>query len=123
MSIFENINVVYVYVRDWERAKQFYADVLQWPVAYQDDTIGWVEYGAEGQTHFAISRWDDPQSLPPQGLGATITFTVEDAEQATRLLRQKGVVCDEPINIPGVVLYGTFYDPEGNRFQMASAPK
>ncbi len=123
MSLFKNVNVVYVYVQDWEAAKKFYAETLEWPVAYLDDSIGWMEFGVEAATHFAISRWDDANSQPARGLGTTLTFTVDDAEAVTRALRAKGVRCDDPVNIPGVVMYGTFYDPEGNRLQMASNPR
>lgn len=121
MSLFKNVNVVYVYVKDWEAAKKFYAETLGWPLAYSDDGIGWVEYGVDNATHFAISRWDDKDSEPARGLGTTVTFTVEDAVAATSALRAKGVRCDDPMHIPGVVTYGTFYDPEGNRLQMASS--
>jgi predicted enzyme related to lactoylglutathione lyase len=120
MSMFKNINVAYVYVRDWEGAKRFYGETLEWPTLYGDDTIGWFEYGVENGTHFAISRWEDADKEPSRGLGTTVVFTVDDARDATRLLRAKGVRCDDPIEIPGVVIYGTFYDPEGNRLQMAS---
>ena len=41
MSMFKDLNVVYVYVKDWEAAKKFYRETLEWPVAYSDDKIGW----------------------------------------------------------------------------------
>lgn len=122
MSLFKNVNVVSVYVTDWEAAKQFYGEVLGWPLAYGDDQVGWFEYGPENETHVAINRWDDPATVPPKLGGATIVFSVEDADQVTEALRGKGIKCDEVVNIPGVVKYGTFYDPEGNRFQFASNP-
>lgn len=120
MSLFENVNVVSVYVKDWEGAKKFYRETLGWPVAYSDDQMGWEEYGVDGATHFAISRWEDADTEPVRGLTTTPVFTVEDATAATAALRAKGVRCDDPVQIPGVVTYGTFYDPEGNRLQMAS---
>jgi len=121
MSHFKNVNVAYVYVKDWEAAKKFYAETLEWPVAYSDDGLGWVEYGVDGATHFAISRWDDIDTQPARGLGTTVTFSVEDAEAVTKALRLRGVRCDDPVVVPGVVTFGTFYDLEGNRLQFASS--
>lgn len=120
MSLFKNINVAYVYVKNWEETKKFYGEILGWPIAFGDDSIGWFEYGAENAAHFAISRWDDADTDPSHDLGTTIVFTVDDATSATKALREKGVRCDDPTTIPGIVTYGTFYDPEGNRLQMAS---
>ena len=121
MSDFKKVEVAYVYVRDWESAKKFYNEILNWPIAYSDDEMGWVEYGVDSETHFSISRWDDKDTLPSRGLGTTIVFTVENAQATTDLLRSKGVRCDDPVTIPGVVTFGTFYDPEGNRLQFASS--
>jgi len=120
MSLFQNINVAYVYVKDWEGAKKFYGATLEWPLAYGDDSIGWFEYGVDNAAHFAISRWEDADKEPSRDLGTTVVFTVSDVREATDQLRAKGVRCDDPFQIPGVVTYGTFYDPEGNRLQMAS---
>lgn len=120
MSLFVNLNVVSVYVTDWEGAKKFYRETLEWPVAYSDDQVGWEEYGKDNEAHIAINRWDGPEAQPPKG-GATPVFSVEDAFKATQALRAKGVRCDDVVAIPGVVTYGTFYDPEGNRFQFASS--
>jgi predicted enzyme related to lactoylglutathione lyase len=120
MSDFKNVNVSYVYVRDWEAAKKFYSDTLNWPLVFGDDGVGWFGYGVEGASHFAISRWEDQNTQPARGLGTTIVFSVEDAQATTKALRAKGVRCDDPMVIPGMVTYGTFYDPEGNRLQFAS---
>ena len=117
MSMFKNVNVVYVYVRDWEAAREFYSQVLEWPLAYADQDIGWAEWGNENEAHFAINRWTD-EAEPPKA-GGTIVLTVENVYKTTSALRAKGVRCDEPVVIPNVVAYGTFYDPEGNRVQFA----
>jgi len=122
MSMFKNVNVVSVNVTDWEGAKKFYGEVLDWPVAYGDDQVGWFEYGRENETHVSINREDASATASPKPGGITIVFTVDDADLVTAALRAKGVKCDDPVNIPGVVKYGTFYDPEGNRLQFASAP-
>jgi catechol 2,3-dioxygenase-like lactoylglutathione lyase family enzyme len=119
--VFNNLSVVYYYVTNWEMARAFYAEVLGWPVVYADDDVGWVEYGRERETHLAINRWDGPEPPPEKKGGATATFEVANPEAVTKALRAKGVRCDDVVRIPGVVTYGTFYDPEGNRFQSAES--
>jgi predicted enzyme related to lactoylglutathione lyase len=119
MSTFKNVNVAYVYVQNWKAAQKFYRETLEWPVAYSDDHIGWEEYGVDGATHIAINVWDRSEPLPLSG--GTVVLSVDDAYKTTEMLRQRGVKCDDVVEIPGVVTYGTFYDPEGNRFQFASS--
>lgn len=118
MSLFKDVNVVYAYVRNWEAAKKFYRETLEWPVAYSSDEVGWEEYGVDGATHVAINVWNETDPMPQNGI--TVVLSVEDAYRTTEALCQRGVKCDEVVHIPGVVTYGTFYDLEGNRFQFAS---
>jgi predicted enzyme related to lactoylglutathione lyase len=119
MSLFKSVNVVYCYVKDWEAAKKFYRETLEWPVAWSDDTIGWEEYGAAEATHVAINRWDSQDAMPLAS--APVVFNVEDVLLTTNTLRTRGVKCDDLVRISNVVTYGTFYDPEGNRFQFTGA--
>jgi predicted enzyme related to lactoylglutathione lyase len=116
MSQFQNVNVAYHYVKDWERAKKFYDEVLGWPVAYSDDNIGWREYGMDNATHIAIQKSTEGDQGNP-GVGSTITFLVENVDKTQAWLKSKGVKVDEVIVIPGVIKFGTFFDPEGNRMQ------
>lgn len=122
MSLFKDVSVVQYYVRDWETAKKFYLDVLGWPVAFLDDRNGWMEFGEEGKTHFAINRWDDPATQPPGKGCALAVFTVENAVTAAAALRMRGIRCDNVEIIAGVVAVSAFYDPEGNCIQFASLP-
>lgn len=122
MSLFKDVNVVQYHVSDWERAKQFYAEVLGWPVAFLSDEAGWMEFGEEGKTHLAINRWEESTPVPAGLGGALAVLTVEDAAGTVAALRARGVRCDDAVVIPGMVAYGAFYDPDGNRVQFASSP-
>ena len=122
MSLFKDVNVVQYHVSDWERAKQFYTDVLGWPVAFLSDEAGWMEFGEEGKTHLAINRWEESTPVPAGLGGALAVLTVEDAAGTVAALRSRGVRCDDAVVIPGMVAYGAFYDPDGNRVQFASSP-
>jgi predicted enzyme related to lactoylglutathione lyase len=122
MSLFKNVNVVSVAVRDWEQAKEFYGEVLGWPIAFASDEYGWVEYGRENEAHVTISRWESAEPLPGVQGSTGLVLSVDNAEEATRELRAKGIRCDDVMTIPGMVSWGSFYDPEGNRIQFASMP-
>jgi len=121
MSLFKNINVCYVYVRNWEAARKFYSELLGWPEAYSNDELGWTEWGEAGAAHFAINRWDQAGEMPPAGGSPRLVLSVDDAFKTTEALRGKGIRCDEVVDIPGVVTYGAFYDLEGNRLEFASS--
>jgi predicted enzyme related to lactoylglutathione lyase len=119
MSLFKNVNVVSLEVNDYEAAKKFYRDLLDWPVVNSDDGMGWEEYGVADQAHVSISRSRSGQAQSVQG-GTTLVLTVDNATAAVAALRAKGIKCDDVMLIPGVVAISTFYDPFGNRVQFVS---
>ncbi len=109
-------------VTNWQRSKKFYGETLGLPVAaFLTDEIGWMEFGEKDATHLAISLWNRPEP-PPSGKGATAVFMVDDCYQAVAELRKRGVRCDDVIAIPQMVTYADFYDPDGNRLQVAGPP-
>ena len=122
MSLFKNVNVISLNVKDWERAKKFYRDTLGWPVVFSDDGAGWEEYGVEGHgnAHVSITLWRGPEAEPPKVGGTTLVLTVDNAHDVTAKLRAKGIKCNDVIVIPGMVAYGAFHDPEGNVIQFVS---
>jgi hypothetical protein len=46
-------------------------------------------------------------------------LTVDDVRKTNEALKKRGIKVDEVLHIPNVVLIGTGYDPDGNRFQFA----
>ncbi len=61
--------------------------------------------------------------MPPTTGGVTVTFACDDVRGALTRLRATGVRCDEVEEIPGMVILGSFYDPEGNRLRLAESPQ
>ena len=43
MSLFKMVEVVSYPVENWEQAKKFYGEVLEWPVIWASDEMGWIE--------------------------------------------------------------------------------
>jgi predicted enzyme related to lactoylglutathione lyase len=109
-------------VMNWQQAKKFYGETLGLPVAaFMGDEVGWMEFGEKDGTHLAISLWTD--STPPSREGgATVIFSVDDAYKAIEELRRRGVKCENVVAIPNMVTYANFFDPEGNRLQLAGPP-
>lgn len=119
-ELFRDLNVVSYPVHDWAGAKAFYGRTLGLgEPSFCADEVGWCEWGGDNETHVAISRQDAPVSQPG---GAILVFGVNDATAAVAELRARGVRCEDPVPIPGMVTYATFYDPEGNRLQLAGPP-
>lgn len=111
-------------VKDWEGAKKFYGETLGMPVAwFMGDDAGWMEFGTDEGAHLAISLVRDGDGqMVNKGGGAVAVFAVDDAVKTVEELRAKGVKCEDPIGIPNMTTYATFYDPEGNKLQIAGAP-
>ncbi|MCC6891946.1 MAG: VOC family protein [Anaerolineae bacterium] len=121
MSLFQGINVVSITVTDLDKGRAFYRDVLGFgePV-YDLPEMGWIEFKT-GSTAGNISL------VPPEGEwqpsnSTSIVLNTPDCTAAVQALRAKGVRCDDPVNVPGMVNYFSFYDPFGNRLQGCSEP-
>lgn len=118
-ALFNKIEVVSINVSDWERAKKFYCETLELPSAgFGSDEFGWIELGEVDGTHLALNRWEGPDPMPLGG-GATVVFQVNDAYATVAELRRRGVRCEDVVPIPQMVTYASFYDPDGNRLQIA----
>jgi predicted enzyme related to lactoylglutathione lyase len=128
MGLFRRIDVVSVNITkaNWDKAKQFYSETLGLGApTFAADEAGWVQFGFGGGEHepqIALSLWNRPEPVPARDGGATLVFNVEDANAAVAELRKRGVKCEEPVAIPGMVTYATFYDLEGNKLQLAGPP-
>lgn len=114
-----DVNVVAYNVSDLERAKKFYGETLGLPVALALNEAGWVEYGRPHQAHLGINLWRGPDPMPPTSGGGHATLTCDDVRGTIERLRAKGIRCDEVQEIPGMVILGNFYDPDGNLIQLA----
>ncbi len=119
-EMIRDLGVVSYNVSDWARAKRFYGETLDLPVASSMDEVGWIEYGHPDQAHLAIMHWRSPSPMPVTG-GGTAVFTCPDVRAAVERLTAKGVRCDQPVEVPGVVIYANFYDPDGNSLQLAQS--
>lgn len=123
MGIFNKIDIASVNVTDFQRAKKFYGETLGMPVAWElNDDTGWIQYGEQNSGQLAINLWRGPEPFPKGDGGATIIFSVDDAYKTIEELRRRGVKCEDVQAIPEMVTYANFFDPDGNRLQVAGPP-
>lgn len=121
-GMFKRLDVISYAVTDWQRAKKFYTETLSLPVAnFFGDEVGWMELGDKDGTNLALTPWTGQGEMPTRG-GAVAVFEVADAFKVIEELRRRGVRCDDPIGVPGMVTWANFYDPDGNRLQVAGPP-
>jgi predicted enzyme related to lactoylglutathione lyase len=121
MGLFKGINVVSVTVADLAAARTFYSEVLGLGApTYDFPDAGWIEFNT-GAPAGALSIVPAEGPLRPTN-STTIVLNVESCASAVAELRRRGVRCDDPVGVPGMVTYANFYDPWGNRLQMCSAP-
>jgi predicted enzyme related to lactoylglutathione lyase len=110
-------------VSDWQRAKKFYAETLGLPVAaFMGDEVGWMEFGEKDNTHLAIMFSREGAPMRSSQGGGIAVFAVDDCERAIAELRKRGVRCDDPVPVPGMITWANFYDPDGNVLQVAGPP-
>jgi predicted enzyme related to lactoylglutathione lyase len=119
MKVFRGINVVSISVTDLDAARRFYCDVLGLGEPLYDlPDAGWIEFSS-GSTYGNIAVTKADGDWKPSD-GTTVVLNVQECHDACRVLRSRGVRCDDPIVFPGYVVFCNFYDPFGNRLQMCS---
>lgn len=99
-------------VTSFDRSIDWYTRVLGMKLLYRMDDIAWCELETSvARVTVGLSQVE----TVPTGGGATLTFGVTDIEAAKAALDAVGVRQDGPIaDVPGMVRYLTFYDPDGN---------
>ena len=110
--------VISVGVSDFERAIEWYKDVLGLELVYKLDQYGWCEMStATKHVTIGLGQNEDLKTG-----GATPTFGVADIDAARKHLESKDVRFDgDTYEIEGMVKLATFYDPDGNSFMLAQS--
>lgn len=120
----KRMDLAWVTVRDFPKAKHFYQEVLGLTALSVDEENGWIELvGKDGGAVVGVAQTDDVPSEDMHGAypltGAVITFTVDDIAQTKKELEDQGVnFIGAIIEVPGHVKIIFFTDPEGNKFQL-----
>jgi catechol 2,3-dioxygenase-like lactoylglutathione lyase family enzyme len=113
-AVSNGLAIVSIPVKDQERSKQFYNEVLGFSIAREADFrpgARWIELNIPGtKTNIALVTWFD--AMPPGGVRGIVLLT-NNIERAFGTLQARG------LGISGVQSapwgrYLTFSDPDGN---------
>lgn len=100
------IDFVLTHVKDRERSKAFYQDVLGIKDPVSQESGPWMEFDTK-PVAFALMQSD----MPPE---TAIALAVDDVRAAVDELREKGVtIAMDPIDTPDCIM-AAILDPDGN---------
>ncbi len=111
MPIVRKVQGVLYRVQDLARAKAFYGETLGLPMRGEDPEGRWVEFGPPRGPRILLHQSPEG-SMGNAGGGAL--FEVRNARRVLNRLKRQGVRVGDLVEIPGVMVLGTFYDPDGN---------
>lgn len=124
--LFRRVIGVAVSVVDSERATKFYAETLGLSPAYEDKLSPSFPASSGEQVGYLIgetilmlkANWDQP---PTQNPNPRVTIETDDARETEELLRSRGVVISDPVEIyDRTHAVGSFLDTEGNKIWFCS---
>ena len=121
----QRIFAITVFAEDLATTKQFYQDVFELPVHYEDDASAVFEIGnilinlldaREGPELIGPALVADPES----GARMQLTIPVDDVDAVCALLAAKGVaLLNGPMDRPWGIRTATFRDPAGTIWEIA----
>jgi len=124
MSPGERLSVIKTYfqiqVKDLERAKAWYEDILGLDSLFFASEVGWGEM----QLHGGDPKLGLNLAEKPQGENwGKLMIEVEDIKEAKEYMEKKGIKTNEITIIPDMVTYFDIKDSEGNSIQIVAVPK
>lgn len=113
----KKIGLSWITVSDLVKARSFFVETLGLEVKDFAPEWGWMECsGKEGDSLLGVGQ---AQGEMKAGHNAVMTFTVDDVVAGRAELLEKGVrIIDEIVEVPGHVKMLTFFDNDGNMFQL-----
>ena len=124
-----HVAIITLGVRDFERAKSFYSEGLEWPVQAEDDN--WVCFLlGDGSSALTLYPWDglaEDADVPAEGSGfrgVTLAYNVRSQERVDEVLAEAeraGGSITKPAKPASWGGYsGYFADPEGYLWEVAT---
>jgi catechol 2,3-dioxygenase-like lactoylglutathione lyase family enzyme len=113
-AVVNELDHVYYWTTDMERAVSFYRDVLGLLLARRDGE-SWAVFDAGGRM-FALHGAIEGRPVRPGG--ATAVFSVDDLDAARAHLIDRGVEFGHEGEVQGFARFASFHDPDGNTVQI-----
>lgn len=120
------IGAITLFVEDLEATRQFYRDVFDLPLHYEDDASAVFKFG---DTLVNLLRADAADELiaparvgkPIDGSRAQYTLQVADVDAASAELQRRGAkLLNGPMDRPWGIRTASFQDPAGNIWEIAA---
>ncbi|MFD7987260.1 VOC family protein [Kitasatospora indigofera] len=125
-----DIQAVTLFVEDLARAKEFYRQVFELPVDFEDENSAVFRFGGTLVNLLSVASAPGlvapaPVGSPDQGVRAQFTLGVTDVDQVCRRLAERGVsLLNGPMDRSWGIRTASFRDPGGHIWEIAapSAP-
>ncbi|WP_371484100.1 VOC family protein [Kitasatospora sp. NBC_00315] len=124
------IQAVTLFVEDLVKAKEFYREVFELPVHFENENSAVFRFGGTMINLLAVASAPAlvapaPVASPDQGVRTQFTLEVTDVDQVCRRLAERGVgLLNGPVDRPWGLRTASFRDPGGHIWEIAapSAP-
>ena len=124
-----HVAIITLGVRDFDRAKRFYAEGLGWPIGQKQGE--WVCFSlGDGSSALALFPWDElaaDADVPADGngfRGVTLAYNVRSRERVDEVLAEAEAAGARLTKAPASTEWGGysgyFADPEGNLWEVAT---
>jgi len=120
------INAITLFVEDLPTTKQFYLDVFDLPVHFEDDVSAVFSFGGTLVNLLQVS--EAPELIAPASVAAPLsgarfqfTINVDDVDAVCEELRRRGVeLLNGPVDRPWGIRTAAFRDPAGHIWEIAT---
>jgi catechol 2,3-dioxygenase-like lactoylglutathione lyase family enzyme len=120
------ISAITLFVEDLATTRQFYRDVFDLPIHYEDDVSAVFKFGASLVNLLQVTEAPElvgPATVASADAGARFQLTIEvdDVDSMSAELRRRGVeLLNGPIDRPWGVRTAAFRDPGGHIWEIAT---
>ncbi len=115
------VSLVWVTVKDLDKALEFYTKILGFAVNEVSKEYGWAEVKSSEGALIGIAQHNDVDKFPP-GSNAVITVSVADINAAISHLKKNSVMLiGDILEIPGMLKMQMYADQDGNRMQLVQS--
>ena len=121
----KQIGAVTLFVEDLATATQFYQDVFELPVYFEDENSAVFRFGETLINLLDVTQAGDliaPAAVAARGAGSRLQFTigVDDVDAVCEELTRRGVtLINGPQNRPWGIRTASFADPGGHIWEIA----
>ncbi len=121
----KGIDAITLFVEDLPAARQFYQDVFDLPVAFEDPNSAVFMFGETAINLLDVAHAPEliepaPVASPDAGSRMVFTLAVDDVDAMCDTLRAKGVeILNGPMDRPWGIRTASFRDPGGHIWEIA----